>query len=601
MTVQDAIKRVTDRIRERSAKTRAAYNTKTDRAIAQGPSRTHLTCGNLSHAFAASCPKDKVKLALGATPNLGIITAYNDMVSAHQPYERYPDLIRDVARSMNATAQVAGGVPAMCDGVTQGQDGMDISLLSRDLIAMSASVGLSHNVFDSSVYLGVCDKIVPGLVTAAATFGHLPAVFVPAGPMPSGLGNSEKASIRQEYAKGKVDREDLLKAEMASYHSSGTCTFYGTANSNQMLMEFMGLQLPGSSFINPASGMRDAITKAAAKRALEITMMGDNFTPFAHILNEQAIVNGIIGLNATGGSTNLLIHLIAMAKSAGIIITWDDFADISEVTPLLARVYPNGMADVNHFHAAGGLKVVIGELLRGGWLHSDVKTVAGDGIELYTQEPQLMNDDIRWVSGADQEIDDKLIRRFENPFQEKGGLKRLAGNLGTAVMKVSAVVPERHVIEAPICVFHNQGDVKNSFQNGELNKDVIVVVRYQGPKANGMPELHNLTPILAVLQERGFKVALVTDGRMSGASGKVPAAIHVSPEALDGGPISKLKNGDVVRVDAAKGELEILDPNVLTRETTKPDLSSNYVGTGRELFTALREAVGTAETGATTF
>ncbi len=601
MTGQDTIKKVTDRIRERSAITRSAYIAKTERAIAQGPSRTRLTCGNLSHAFAASCPKDKIKQALGNAPNLGIITAYNDMVSAHQPYENYPELIREAARSMNATAQVAGGVPAMCDGITQGQDGMDISLLSRDLIAMAACVGLSHNVFDSSVYLGVCDKIVPGLVTAAATFGHLPAVFIPAGPMPSGLPNSEKARIRQEYTKGEVGQEELLKAEMASYHSPGTCTFYGTANSNQMLMEFMGLQLPGSSFINPTSEMREAFTRAAAKRALEVTILGDNFTPFAHVLDERAIVNGIIGLNATGGSTNLLIHLIAMAKSAGVVITWEDFADISEVTPLLARIYPNGMADVNHFHAAGGLRVVISELLRGGLLHNDVTTVAGDGLELYTKAPQLQGEDVVWLSSPAQTLDEKLICKFENPFQEKGGLKRLAGNLGTAVMKVSAVAPEHHIVEAPIRVFHNQDQVKTAFQNGELNRDVIVVVRYQGPKANGMPELHNLTPILAVLQERGFKVALVTDGRMSGASGKVPAAIHVSPEALDGGPIARLHNDDILRVDATQGLLEILDLSVFEREITKPDLSSNYVGLGRELFAPLRETIGSAETGATTF
>ncbi|SNZ21421.1 6-phosphogluconate dehydratase [Cohaesibacter gelatinilyticus] len=600
--LQDQIRRVTDRIRERSRNSRAAYLAKVERAIEQGPGRAHMTCGNLAHAFAAAPVADKTRLAEARTPNLGIVTAYNDMLSAHQPYERYPDLIREAAREMGATAQVAGGVPAMCDGVTQGQDGMDLSLFSRDLIAMASGIALSHNVYDSAVFLGVCDKIVPGLVIAAATFGHLPAVFVPAGPMTSGLPNDEKARVRQEFAKGLVGREELLKSEMASYHGPGTCTFYGTANSNQMLMEFMGLQLPGASFVNPGDDMRDILTKAAAKRALEITSLGNDFRPTAHILDERAIVNGMVGLNATGGSTNLLIHLLAMAKAAGILIDWEDFADISEITPLLARVYPNGLADVNHFHAAGGLGLVVSELLKGGLLHEDARTIAGDGMELYTREPKVSGDkDVTWIAGAGISLDDRIISTFDKPFQDTGGLKRLAGNLGAAVMKVSAVAPERHLIEAPVQIFTNQPDVRTAFQTGELDRDVVVVVRYQGPKANGMPELHNLTPILAVLQDRGYKVALVTDGRMSGASGKVPTAIHVSPEALDGGPIAKLQNGDMVRVDAGNGKLEILDPTVLDRSFTAPDLSDSHEGLGREMFATFRQSVGSAETGATIF
>ena len=602
MKSQDVIKRVTDRIRKRSEESREAYLSKIEKAIEKGPGRSCLTCGNLSHAFAASPAQDKPVLAKNTTANIGIITAFNDVLSAHQPYEQYPALIREVARSQGATAQVAGGVPAMCDGVTQGQNGMDASLFSRDLIAMAASVALSHNVFDTITYLGVCDKILPGLVAAAATFGHLPALFIPSGPMPSGLPNSEKARIRQEYAKGLIGREELLKAEMASYHSPGTCNFYGTANTNQMLMEFMGLQLPGSSFVNPETELREALTRAATKRALEISFKGEDFTPFAHVLDERSIVNGIVGLNATGGSTNLLIHLIAMAKAAGIIITWDDFAEISEITPLLARMYPNGQADVNHFHAAGGLGVVIAQLLRGGLLHKDVKTIAGDGMELYTQDPKLQdNSQVTWVQGPAKPLNIDLIREFDEPFQAKGGLKRLAGNLGAAVMKVSAVAPERHIIQAPVRVFHSQGDVKTAFQNGELNSDLIVVVRYQGPKATGMPELHNLTPVLAVLQDKGYKVALVTDGRMSGASGKIPAAIHVTPEALDGGPIAKLQDGDEVRVDAVNGTLEILNEEVLQRGITVPDLTSNHIGLGRELFGIFRQSVGSAEEGATIF
>ncbi|WP_319495721.1 phosphogluconate dehydratase [uncultured Cohaesibacter sp.] len=600
--LHDTLKRVTDRIMDRSRDSRAAYLAKVEAAKKKGPGRAHLACGNLAHAFAASPEMDKPDLASARVPNLGIVTAYNDMLSAHQPYEHYPQLIRETARSFGGTAQVAGGVPAMCDGVTQGQDGMDISLFSRDLIAMATGVALSHDVFDSTVFLGVCDKIVPGLVIGAATFGHLPAVFLPAGPMTTGQGNEEKTKVRQDYAKGLVGRDALLASEMASYHGAGTCTFYGTANSNQMLMEFMGLHMPGTSFINPGTELRDAVTRAAVKRALSITASGDDYRPVADILNARAFVNGMVGLNATGGSTNLLIHLVAMAKAAGLIISLEDFEAISEVTPLLARVYPNGLADVNMFHAAGGLGVVIGQLLSDGLLHDEVTTVVGESMQDYTREPHLdANGEAEWREGAGVSLDDKIIRAISNPFQSKGGLRKLVGSLGTAVMKVSAVAPERHVIEAPVRLFQNQGAVKDAFKNGEFTSDTIVVVRFQGPKANGMPELHSLTPLLGILQERGLKVALVTDGRMSGASGKVPAAIHVCPEALDGGPIAKLRDGDVVRVDAAAGKLEILDPTVLEREAVSADLSAQHVGMGRELFATFRASVSSVETGATQF
>ncbi|WP_350333651.1 phosphogluconate dehydratase [Coralliovum pocilloporae] len=599
-SVQDVVKRVTDRVRERSRATREPYLTRMEKARADGPNRAHLTCGNQAHAYAASPDEDKDLLAGGRVPNLGIVTAYNDMLSAHQPYEAYPALIRQAAREMGATAQVAGGVPAMCDGVTQGQTGMDLSLFSRDLIAMASGVALSHNVFDSTVYLGVCDKIVPGLVIAAATFGHLPAVFLPAGPMTSGQTNDEKARVRQDFAKGLIGRDELLKSEMASYHGPGTCTFYGTANTNQMLMEFMGLHLPAASFENPGSGMREALTLAGARRAVEISALGDDYRPVCHILDERAFVNGIVGLNATGGSTNLLIHLLAMARAAGVVLDWEDFEEISAVTPLLARVYPNGLADVNQFHAAGGLGFLIGELLHAGLLHPDTETVAGQGLELYTREPRLQGDKtLHWVAGVGTSLNENIVRGYDQPFQETGGLKRLDGSLGAAVMKISAVAEDRHVIEAPVKVFRTQEAVRAAFQAKELDQDVVVVVRYQGPKANGMPELHNLTPILAVLQDRGHRVALVTDGRMSGASGKVPAAIHVSPEALDGGPIARLQDGDKVRVDARNGRLDILDEAVLDRPVEAPDLSEHHTGTGRELFTLFRQNVGTAEFGAT--
>ncbi|SMX28304.1 Phosphogluconate dehydratase [Pelagimonas phthalicica] len=595
--LNDTIARVTARIEERSKELRATYLDRMRQAAEEGPRRAHLTCGNQAHAYAAM-GQDQDALAQGRAPNLGIVTAYNDMLSAHQPYERYPALIREAIRSVGATAQVAGGVPAMCDGVTQGQVGMELSLFSRDVIALAAGVGLSHNTFDAAVYLGVCDKIVPGLVIAAATFGYIPALFLPAGPMPSGLPNDEKARVRNLFATGEVGREELMKAEMASYHSPGTCTFYGTANTNQMLMEFMGLHLPGSSFVNPNTPLRDALTVAAAKRATEITALGNDYRPVCDILDAKAFVNGLVGLMATGGSTNLVLHLPAMARAAGIALTLEDFDDISAVTPLMAKVYPNGLADVNHFHAAGGLQYMIGELLDAGLMHQDVQTVAGSGMHHYTQEPKLEGDAITFVEGAKETQNDKILRPARDAFQPTGGLKQLAGNLGKGVIKISAVAPERHVIEAPVRIFEDQHDVKKAFQAGEFTSDTIVVVRFQGPKSNGMPELHSLTPTLSVLQDRGLKVALVTDGRMSGASGKVPAAIHVSPEAADGGPLAYLRDGDVVRLDAANGTLSCLDDSFLSREAATADLSGNGHGVGRELFAAFRNSVGLASEGA---
>ncbi len=520
------------------------------------------------------------------------------MLSAHQPFEVYPARIRAAARAAGGTAQVAGGVPAMCDGVTQGQPGMELSLFSRDVIALAAGVALSHNTFDAAVYLGVCDKIVPGLVIAAATFGHIPAVFLPAGPMTSGLPNDEKARVRQEFARGAIDRDALMAAEMASYHGPGTCTFYGTANSNQMLMEFMGLHLPGASFVNPNTPLRDALTDAGTRRALEITKLGNDYRPAGRVLDEKAFVNGIVGLMATGGSTNLVLHLPAMAKAAGIRLDIQDFADISRVVPLLAKVYPNGLADVNHFHAAGGLGYLIRELLGAGLLHDDTLTVAGDGLHDYTREPRVGDAGLEWVDGPDRSRNDKIVRTASDPFQRHGGLVDLKGNLGRGVMKISAVAPERHVIEAPCRIFHDQATVKAAFQAGEFTEDSVVVVRFQGPQANGMPELHSLTPILAVLLDRGLKVALVTDGRMSGASGKVPSAIHVSPEAALGGPLARLRDGDVVRVDATAGTIEALVPDFDAREAVTADLSANGYGIGRELFDVFRRNVGLSSDGA---
>ncbi len=600
MTLNQTIRDVTNRIIERSRPSRDAYLARMAAAKSKGPARAHLSCSGQAHAFAGA-GADQDALATRDAGNLGIVTTYNDMLSAHQPFERFPDLIRAAAREVGGTAQVAGGVPAMCDGVTQGEAGMELSLFSRDVIAMAAGVALSHNTFDAAVFLGVCDKIVPGLVIAAQTFGHLPAVFLPAGPMTSGLPNDEKAKVRQKFAAGEIGRDALMAAEMAAYHGPGTCTFYGTANTNQMLMEFMGLHLPGASFVNPGTELRDALTREGTRRALALSALGNDYTPVCDILDERAFVNGIVGLNATGGSTNLLIHLVAMARAGGIILDWQDFSEISDITPLIARIYPNGLADVNHFHAAGGLGYAIGTLLDQGLLHPDTRTVAGQGLDRYTQDPKLIDGELVWQDGVSESLNDKILRPASDPFQPTGGLKKLTGSLGTSVMKVSAVAPEHQVIEARARVFDDQEAVKAAFKAGEFTEDTIVVVRFQGPKANGMPELHSLTPLLSVLQGRGVNVALVTDGRMSGASGKVPAAIHVCPEALDGGPISRLRDGDLLRVDALAGTLDILTEGVLERPAATADLAASAFGTGRELFATFRRVVSSAEAGATVF
>ncbi len=604
MTLHPRIAEVTERLRARSRDSRAAYLERIRSAAEKGPHRSTLSCGNLAHGFAACGLADKKSLKDDVVPNLAIITAYNDMLSAHQPLERFPEIIKQAARDAGGVAQVAGGVPAMCDGVTQGQPGMELSLFSRDVIAMAAAVGLSHNMFDAAVFLGVCDKIVPGLVIAALAFGHLPAVFVPAGPMPSGMPNDEKARIRQLYAEGKVGRVELLEAESQSYHGPGTCTFYGTANSNQMLMEIMGFHLPGASFVNPNTPLRDALTAEAARRALAITALGNAYTPAGEMIDERAVVNGVVGLHATGGSTNHTMHLVAMAAAAGIRLTWDDLADLSEVVPLLARIYPNGLADVNHFHAAGGMGFLIAQLLEGGLLHGDVMTVWGQGLDHYRQEPKLTRDGaVVWQPAAKRSHDEAVLAPLDKAFSPNGGLKMLDGNLGRAVIKVSAVKPERHVIEAPAVIFHSQDDLMAAFKAGKLEKDFVAVVRFQGPQAIGMPELHKLTPPLGVLQDRGFKVALVTDGRMSGASGKVPAAIHVTPEAVAGGPIAKLRDGDVVRMDATGERLSALVPEAewAARAPVTADLSASHAGLGRELFASFRAAAGPADQGAHVF
>ncbi|WJH39019.1 phosphogluconate dehydratase [Aliirhizobium terrae] len=604
MAAHSSIEAITARIVERSKPLREPYLDRVRKAVARGPHRATLSCGNLAHGFAVCSPAEKEALAGDVVPNLGIITAYNDMLSAHQPYETYPALIRDAAREAGGIAQVAGAVPAMCDGVTQGQPGMELSLFSRDAIAMAAGIGLSHNMFDASVYLGICDKIVPGLVIAALSFGHLPAVFIPAGPMTSGLPNDEKSRIRQLYAEGKVGRAELLEAESKSYHGPGTCTFYGTANSNQMLMEIMGFHLPGASFVNPGTPLRDALTREAAKRALAITALGNEFTPAGEMIDERSIVNGVIGLHATGGSTNHTLHLVAMARAAGICLTWQDISELSDAIPLLARVYPNGLADVNHFHAAGGMGFLIKQLLAQGLLHDDVKTVFGHGLEAYTVEAKLGEDGrICRETVPDASGDPKVLSTIDAPFQKTGGLKMLTGNIGRGVIKISAVKAERHIVEAPALVFHDQQEMQDAFKRGDLNRDFIAVVRFQGPKANGMPELHRLTPPLGVLQDRGFKVALVTDGRMSGASGKVPAAIHVTPEACDGGAIAKIRDGDMIRLDAVAGTLEVLidAAEFDARPLVEADLSDNEFGMGRELFAAFRRNVGCADQGASVF
>ena len=603
MSVLKVVQDVTDRIAARSADTRRDYLNRLDAARAKGVYRAALSCGNLAHGFAACGPADKARLAGTKALNLGIVTSYNDMLSAHQPYQFYPDIIKEAARSVGATAQVAGGVPAMCDGVTQGQPGMDLSLFSRDVIAMATAIALSHNMFDAALFLGICDKIVPGLLIGALSFGHLPAVFVPAGPMPSGIPNDEKARVRQLYSEGKVGRAELLESEAKSYHAPGTCTFYGTANSNQMLMEIMGLHLPGASFVNPGTPLRDALTREAARRALSLTSDGNEYTPVGHVIDERAIVNGLVGLHATGGSTNHTLHLIAIAAAAGLRVTWQDMADLSEVVPLLARVYPNGVADVNHFHSAGGMGFLIRELLAGGYLHEDVKTVFGGGLSAYAAEARLIEGKLVFEPAPAESGDPKVLTKVATAFSATGGLKLLKGNLGRSVIKVSAVKPEHRVIEAPARVFHSQQGLQAAFKAGELNRDFIAVVRFAGPKAVGMPELHNLTPALGVLQGRGFKVALVTDGRMSGASGKVPAAIHMTPEALDGGPISKLRDGDLLRLDAEAGTLTFVgdERELLSRTPATEDLRAEHHGMGRELFAGFRALVGPADRGASVF
>ncbi|MDO8359614.1 MAG: phosphogluconate dehydratase [Devosia sp.] len=603
MSVLKVVQDVTDRIAARSAEARRDYLGRIERAREDGVYRASLSCGNLAHGFAACSPSDKAKLAGNKALNLGIVTSYNDMLSAHQPYQFYPDIIKAAAREIGATAQVAGGVPAMCDGVTQGQPGMDLSLFSRDVIAMATAIALSHNMFDAAVFLGICDKIVPGLLIGALTFGHLPAVFIPAGPMPSGMPNDEKSRVRQLYMEGKVGRAELLEAEAKSYHSPGTCTFYGTANSNQMLMEVMGLHLPGASFINPGTPLRDALTREATKRALSLTAEGNDYTPVGHIIDEKAIVNGLVGLHATGGSTNHTLHLIAIAAAAGLQVTWQDMADLSEVVPLLARVYPNGVADVNHFHAAGGMGFLIRELIESGHLHDDVKTVWGHGLSGYAVEAKLIEEKLTFEPSPTQSGNAKVLAPVKDAFSKTGGLKLLTGNLGKSVIKISAVKPENRLVEAKARVFHTQDGLQAAFKNGELNHDVVAVVRFQGPKSVGMPELHKLTPALGVLQDRGFKVALLTDGRMSGASGKVPAAIHMIPEASDGGAISKIRDGDLIRLDAEKGTLEFIgdEREFFSRTPATEDLRSQHFGMGRELFAGFRSLVGAADRGASVF
>ena len=603
MALHPVIAAVTQRIRSRSQASRAAYLKRTDAARAAGTTRAQASCANLAHAFAAFQGDDKLRLREARWPNIAIVSAYNDMLSAHQPLERYPAIIKQAAREAFAVAQFAGGVPAMCDGVTQGEPGMELSLFSRDVIAMATAVALSHNVFDAALCLGVCDKIVPGLLIGALSFGHLPTIFVPGGPMTSGLSNTEKSKVRQLYAQGKIDREGLLESEAKSYHSPGTCTFYGTANSNQMLMEMMGLHLPGSAFVNPGTPLRDALTAEAARRVARITALGQEYIPIAHVVDERAIVNGIIGLHATGGSTNHTIHLIAIARAAGILVNWDDFAELSAVVPLLARIYPNGSADVNHFQAAGGMGFLIRELLAAGLVHGDVTTVAGGGLAAYAREPYLQDGRLDWRAAPECSLDTAVLRPAAEPFSADGGLRLLSGNLGRAVIKVSAVKPEHRAVHAPARVFHSQEEMQAAFQRGELKRDFVAVVRFQGPRANGMPELHKLTPALGVLQDEGYKVALVTDGRMSGASGKVPSAIHVTPECLAGGELAKVRDGDMIRLDAACGAL-CLDPvpaDWHQRLPAQADLRHYEAGLGRELFAGARAQVSGAEQGASLF
>jgi phosphogluconate dehydratase len=598
--LHERVRSVTERIRTRSAGSRGEYLQRTEHSRHSQVNRASLSCTNLAHGFAAMDTTEKERLRGVRWANVAIVSSYNDMLSAHRPFERFPQLIKLAAREAGAVAQFAGGVPAMCDGVTQGQPGMELSLFSRDVIAMATAVALTHNMFDSALYLGICDKIVPGLLMGALTFGHLPGIFVPGGPMPSGIPNKEKARVRQLFAEGKVGRDALLESEAQSYHAAGTCTFYGTANSNQVLMEVMGLHLPGSAFVPPNTSLRDALTSAAAKRAAAITALGNDYLPIARVVDERAIVNAIVALLATGGSTNHTLHLVAIARAAGLRIDWDDFADLSEIVPLLARIYPNGGADVNHFHAAGGSGFLIRELLGSGLLHEDTTTVMGQGLRAYTREPWLAEGALAWRTVPEASGDRDVLRPMHDPFGADGGLKVLRGNLGRAVIKTSAVQPQHRVIEAPAAVFDDQESVIAAFKSGALSRDCVVVVRYQGPRANGMPELHQLTPTLSSLQSKGHKVALITDGRMSGASGAVPAAIHLTPECLAGGLLGKVQDGDIVRLDSYTGTLEVkvADATLRGRSAPRPSLGGNEHGFGRELFATFRQVASDAETGA---
>ncbi|RRX38295.1 phosphogluconate dehydratase [Pseudomonas aeruginosa] len=593
---------VTRRIQARSAATRQRYLEMVRAAASKGPHRGTLPCGNLAHGVAACGESDKQTLRLMNQANVAIVSAYNDMLSAHQPFERFPGLIKQALHEIGSVGQFAGGVPAMCDGVTQGEPGMELSLASRDVIAMSTAIALSHNMFDAALCLGVCDKIVPGLLIGSLRFGHLPTVFVPAGPMPTGISNKEKAAVRQLFAEGKATREELLASEMASYHAPGTCTFYGTANTNQLLVEVMGLHLPGASFVTPNTPLRDELTREAARQASRLTPENGNYVPMAEIVDEKAIVNSVVALLATGGSTNHTLHLLAIAQAAGIQLTWQDMSELSHVVPTLARIYPNGQADINHFQAAGGMSFLIRQLLDGGLLHEDVQTVAGPGLRRYTREPFLEDGRLVWREGPERSLDEAILRPLDKPFSAEGGLRLMEGNLGRGVMKVSAVAPEHQVVEAPVRIFHDQASLAAAFKAGELERDLVAVVRFQGPRANGMPELHKLTPFLGVLQDRGFKVALVTDGRMSGASGKVPAAIHVSPEAIAGGPLARLRDGDRVRVDGVNGELRVLvDDAEWQARSLEPAPQDGNLGCGRELFAFMRNAMSSAEEGACSF
>lgn len=593
---------VTRRIQARSAATRQRYLEMVRAAASKGPHRGTLPCGNLAHGVAACGESDKQTLRLMNQANVAIVSAYNDMLSAHQPFERFPGLIKQALHEIGSVGQFAGGVPAMCDGVTQGEPGMELSLASRDVIAMSTAIALSHNMFDAALCLGVCDKIVPGLLIGSLRFGHLPTVFVPAGPMPTGISNKEKAAVRQLFAEGKATREELLASEMASYHAPGTCTFYGTANTNQLLVEVMGLHLPGASFVNPNTPLRDELTREAARQASRLTPENGNYVPMAEIVDEKAIVNSVVALLATGGSTNHTLHLLAIAQAAGIQLTWQDMSELSHVVPTLARIYPNGQADINHFQAAGGMSFLIRQLLDGGLLHEDVQTVAGPGLRRYTREPFLEDGRLVWREGPERSLDEAILRPLDKPFSAEGGLRLMEGNLGRGVMKVSAVAPEHQVVEAPVRIFHDQASLAAAFKAGELERDLVAVVRFQGPRANGMPELHKLTPFLGVLQDRGFKVALVTDGRMSGASGKVPATIHVSPEAIAGGPLARLRDGDRVRVDGVNGELRVLvDDAEWQARSLEPAPQDGNLGCGRELFAFMRNAMSSAEEGACSF